>query len=137
MGRVSVEIELANGEDLVRAKDGTLAADQVRRVRMIGWVDTGASYLVVPESIINQLGLPEKGQVGVRYADHRTETRKVVEQVHLALLGRESTFDAIVEPKREDALIGAVVLEVLDLLVDCHTQMLMPRDPKQILAEIE
>lgn len=137
MGRISVEVELTNGEDLVLAKKGTLPPDQVRRARVTGLVDTGASYLVVPESIVQQLGLPEKGQAAVRYADHRRETRKVVEQVNVQLLGRDGTFKAIVEPARADVLLGAIVLEDLDLLVDCHTQTIQPRDPKQILAEIE
>lgn len=137
MGRIVVDVELSNAEDLVRVKDGTLASDQVRRVRLASLVDTGASYLVIPESIVQQLGLPEKGQASVRYADQRTETRKVVNQVNVALLGRDGTFKAIVEPARRDALLGAIVLEDLDLLVDCRTQTLQPRDPKQIIAEIE
>ncbi|HJT76422.1 MAG TPA: retroviral-like aspartic protease family protein [Gemmataceae bacterium] len=137
MGRVSVEVELTNGEDLVRAKDGTLAPDKVRRLRMVGWVDTGASHLVIPESVAQQLGLPEKGQALIRYADQRRETRQVVDQVHVALLGRDGTFKAVVEPARRDVLLGAIVLEDLDLLVDCRTQTLQPRDPRHVIAEIE
>ncbi|MGH7223077.1 MAG: clan AA aspartic protease [Gemmataceae bacterium] len=137
MGRITVEVELSNGEDLVLAKKGVLAPDKVRRLRVAGLVDSGACYLVLPESIVLQLGLPEKGQTAVRYADRRTETRKVVSQVYLELLGRDGTFKAIVEPGRTDALIGAIVLEDLDLLVDCRTQTLQPRDPKGIIAEIE
>ena len=137
MGRISIEVELTNAEDLTRVKDGTLAHDKVRRVRMASWVDTGASYLVIPESVVHQLGLPEKGQATVRYADRRTATRKVVDQVNVALLGRDGTFKAIVEPARSDVLLGAIVLEDLDLLVDCSTQTLQPRDPTQIIAEIE
>jgi clan AA aspartic protease len=137
MGRISIEVELTNAEDLVLVKNGALTPDKVRRVRVVGWVDTGASYLVIPESIAQQLGLPEKGQSTVRYADRRTETRKVVNQVNVALLGRDGTFKAIVEPGRTDALIGAIVLEDLDLLVDCRTQTLQPRDPNGIIAEIE
>lgn len=33
-------------------------------------------------------------------------------------------------PKREDALIGAIVFEALDLLVDCKRQRVVPRDPR-------
>jgi hypothetical protein len=44
---------------------------------------------------------------------------------------------AIVEPKRTSALIGAIVLEQLDLLVDCQRQRLIPRDPSGPLYEIE
>jgi clan AA aspartic protease len=137
MGRITVEVELTNGEDLVLAKKGMLAPDRVRRVRVAGLVDSGASYLVIPESVAQQLGLPEKGQAKVSYADRRTETRKVVDQVNVALLGRDGTFKAIVEPARSDVLLGAIVLEDLDMLVDCRTQTLQPRDPNQIIAEIE
>ena len=52
------------------------------------------------------------------------------------LLGRDGVFSAIVESKRETALIGAIVLEVLDLLVDCANLRLMPRDPKYVISEI-
>jgi hypothetical protein len=55
----------------------------------------------------------------------------------LAFGGRDSVFNAIVEPARESALIGAIVLEDLDFLVDCTGQRLVPRDPKQIVSEAE
>ena len=54
-----------------------------------------------------------------------------------SLLGREGTFSAIVEPDRVDALVGAIVLEELDFVVDCTTQTLHPRDPNIILSEVE
>ena len=43
----------------------------------------------------------------------------------------------MVEPARADALIGAIVLEDLDLLVDCGTQSLHRREPDLRLTEIE
>jgi hypothetical protein len=52
-------------------------------------------------------------------------------------LGRHGNFVAIVEPKRTDALIGAIVLETLDLLIECVTQTLQPRDPSGMTSEIE
>ncbi len=137
MGRVTVEVELTNAEDLVLVKNGALAADKVRRVRLTGVVDTGANHLVLPEQAANQLGVPGVGKVKVRYADQRRSSRTLVENVRVDLLGRHGNFKAIVEPKRTDALIGAIVLEDLDLLVDCITQTLQPRDPKGIIAEIE
>jgi len=60
-----------------------------------------------------------------------------VSNVWLELLGRHGVFSAVVEPERSDALIGAIVLEELDLLVDCTTQSLYPREPDSILTEIE
>ena len=46
-------------------------------------------------------------------------------------------FSAIVEPVRDSVLIGAIVMEELDFLVDCERQQLVPRDPEQIVSEIE
>ena len=124
MGRVTVEVELSNAEDLVLAKNGNLAPEQVRRVRMAGVVDTGANYLVLPAQTAKQLGVPTTSKVIVRYADRRRSSRTVVENVRVDLLGRHGNFRAILEPKRTDVLIGAIVLEDLDLLVDCSTQTL-------------
>jgi predicted aspartyl protease len=137
MGRFSVEVELANDADLVQVDLGQLQPEQVRRVRVRGVVDSGAGRLVIPEMVAEYLGVPRRGKVGVRYADGHKGERDVVERVRLSYGGRSSIFTAIVEPARESALIGAIVLEDLDFLVDCLGQKLVPRDPKQIISEIE
>jgi predicted aspartyl protease len=137
MGRFSVDVELTNDEDLVRAKAGVISPEQVRRVRIRGVVDSGATRLVIPESTAHELGLELSGQATVRYADGRTADRAIARRTRLAYAGREGIFSAIVEPARQSALIGAIVLEDLDLLVDCIGQQLVPRDPKQIISEIE
>ena len=73
----------------------------------------------------------------VTYANGRSALCAEVSNVHVRILGRASVFDAVVEPKRNTALIGAVILETLDFLVDCSKQRLLPRDPDHIMAEIE
>ncbi len=137
MGRFSVDVDLTNNEDLVQAKHKRIPKDQVRHERVPGVVDPGASYLVLSKAIADKLGVPAAGKARVRYADGRKAMRHVVDQVRLELLGRQGTFKAIVEPNRKDVLVGAIVLEDLDLLVDCRMQKLVPRDPHQIIAEIE
>ena len=49
--------------------------------------------------------------------------------------GRDGVYNAVVEPSTESVLIGAIVMEDLDLIVDCVAQRLLPRDPKQITSE--
>lgn len=137
MGRFSVEVELTNQEDLFRVKAGLIPANEVRRTRIRGVVDTGATRLVIPAAVAQQLGLDSTKSASVRYADGRTAVRAVAENVRLACGGRESVFNAIVEPGRESALIGAIVLEDLDFVVDCSSQKLVPRDPNRIVSEIE
>jgi len=137
VGRTLVDVEIANYGDMVMADRGALAPDKIRRQTIKAIVDSGAASLVLPESVAKQLGLRQKRKAKVRYADGRTRLRWEVADAHIELLGRDSTFDAIVEPQRKDALIGAIVLEALDLLVDSKHQRLIPRDPSGPLFEIE
>ena len=138
MGRFSVQIEIANNEDVIRARNGDLDPTEIRRTTISGVVDSGAARLVLPLSVVKQLGLPaKKDKVRVKYADGRKGLRTEVEEVHLYLLGRDGVFKAVVEPSRDTALIGAIVLEDLDFLVDCTKGRLTPRDPDHVLSEIE
>lgn len=137
MGKFSVDVELSSYADVVDVQRGRLDADKVRRVTIPGVVDSGAARLVLPQDIAEKLGIVSTEKVKVRYAIGRTATRPVVEGVYLTLLGRHSAFTATLEPKRDTALIGGIVLEELDLLVDCLNRRLYPRDPKYIVAEIE
>ena len=50
VGRFSVEIEIANNDDLALVRRGLLPADQVRREMIQGVVDSGATRLVLPEA---------------------------------------------------------------------------------------
>lgn len=137
MGRFAVEFLAVNNEDRTLAAAGFLPAEQVRQVVVKGIVDTGAARLVLPERVATELGLPTSGEATVRYADQRTAVRRMVGEVRVRLLDREGVFTAVLEPARETALIGAIVLEELDLIVDCTTQTLHPRDPQRIVSEIE
>jgi len=137
MGRFLIEFQVANNSDVELARRKKLKDSKVRRATILGLVDSGAAKLILPEAVVKQLGLEETGKVQVRYADGRRATRPEVSGVQVILLGRTGTYSAMVEPKREHALIGAIILEDLDLLVDCNQQRLRPRDPNIVISEIE
>jgi predicted aspartyl protease len=137
MGRFSVEFEVSNREDIALARHRAIRPEQVRRVKLKGVVDSGATRLVLPKNVVERLGLPITGKVRVKYADGRKAVRNTVDDVYVELLGRSSVFKAAVEPKRTTALIGAIVLEDLDFLIDSTHQRLIPRDPKMIISEAE
>ncbi len=137
VGRFMAQFEVANNDDLAAARRGMLEPDKVRREVLNGVVDSGATRLVLPEKTVKKLGLPIEGKVKVRYADNRTADRSAAKNVYVRLLGRDGVFTAIVEPRRHTALIGAIVLEDLDFVVDCTSQRLVPRDPRFILSEVE
>ena len=137
VGRFSVAIELANNDDLAAARRGHLEPDKVRRLKIKGWVDSGATRLVLPESVAKKLGLEPTGKVKVTYANRRSATRDTVQGVYVELMGRNGVFSASLEPKRDTVLIGAIVLEEMDFLIDPRRERLFPRDPKMILTEAE
>ena len=137
MGRFNVEFQVANADDLAVARRGLLPNDQVRRQTVSGVVDSGAAKLVLPEKIAKSLGLTRGDDIVVRYADGRRTKRRQAEGAYVEILGRHGTFTAVVERNRDTALIGAIVLEDFDLLVDCQNPRLVPRNPDGPLFEIE
>ena len=137
MGRFSVEFKVANHRDLILAESGNLPPEQVREVTLSGVVDSGATRLVLPAEVAKQLGLPKAGKTRVRYADGRRRSRDLVSEAYVRLQGRTGSFTAVVEPKRDTALIGAFVLEDLDFVIDPTRECLVPRDPDMIVSELE
>ncbi len=137
VGRFTIESRVANGGDVLKAKEGALAKHKVRRLTIRGLVDSGAARLVLPKSVVQKLGLPLGDKTKVRYADGRMRTRDTAEFVQVEIGHRKGVFTAIVEPSRSEALIGAIVLEDLDYLADCLHQRVVPRDPRFVISEIE
>jgi hypothetical protein len=136
MGRVLIDLIVANNDDMAQVRRRQLTPDRVRRLAIRGVADSGAVRLVLPRGVVRQLGLVKSGKATVRYADGRAATRDTVQGVYVEILGRGGVFSAVVEPKRDDALVGAIVLEDLDLLIDCSKQRLVPRDPDTVISEI-
>lgn len=137
VGRFAVKFQVANYGDVCAARLGLLAAKKIRRMTISGTVDPGAGQLVLPLSVVKRLGLPVVGKMDVIYADRRHGTVDVAEGAYVEILRRQAPFNALIEPNRKNALIGALVLEALDLLVDCRKQKLLPRDPRIMHAAME
>jgi predicted aspartyl protease len=137
MGRVTLEVMVTNNRDLQLAEAGVLPREKVRSFHLQAVVDSGSTHLVLPADVAERLDLHRAGEITIRYADRRSESRPLVDQVQLEMLGRQSTFRAVLEPNRSTALVGAIVLEDLGFLVDCKNNKLTPRDPSGPVAEVE
>lgn len=127
----AVDVEVANGDDLALMRRGYPTPGEVRTARLRGLVDTSVSRLILPAWVDEALAFPAQETPPLPASG-----RKVVSQVRLNLLGRGSTFSAIVDANRQDAVIGGLVLECLDLLVDPVKGCLVPRDPEMIVTEL-
>lgn len=127
MGAVIVPVRLENTLDRHLLRRGQLLAGDVHATTIPILVDTGASSLVLPEDIVTALGIDLLDITTVEHADGRTEERPVAGPVSVEVQGRIRNFDCVVGNAGTEALLGQVVLEMLDLLVDCKNQVLVPR----------
>ena len=124
MGAVYSNIKLTNAIDEGMVSRGVLAPKHLRQHEEKALVDTGAVHLVISEQIAQKLGLRILDRQGVEFADGRKETVGVTEAIVVECEGRRTIEDALVVGN--GVLIGQVVLEKLDLWVDCREQKLIP-----------
>ena len=127
MGEIVVSMDLENTVDRDNASDGLRDESKVRRATVDGVADTGAVMLVLPENVVDGLGLRTRREVSVAYANNYRETRPVAGPVTVRIGDRFMNADCIVGPPSSEPLIGQVVLEALDLVADCTNRTLTPR----------
>jgi len=101
-------------------------------------IDTGATMVVLPRDIVEKLGLRKMREVKVRYANNKVETKPIYGVVNIELKGRSANLDVLVEEKDSQPLIGQVLLELLDLIVEPKTRKLIPNpaSPEMPMMEI-
>jgi len=90
-------------------------------------VDTGAVMLLVGRDIAERLELPMMGRAIVTLADDSRQEMDKAGPVYLQLGDRADYFSCLVGPIGCEPLIGQLVLEALDLVVDCSRQRVRPR----------
>ncbi len=133
MGEVKQKIELENYVDRFLADEGKIENGKVRKVTIDALVDTGATMLVLPQEVVERLGLKVSRKVIVTYADARKDERDVAGVVIIKIGERHTNVDCIVGPPNSEALIGQVILEEMDLIVDPKDQKLTPRPESPFL----
>jgi clan AA aspartic protease len=124
MGEIRVSVKLINAVDDQRAAAADLPLEHVRSLVVDALVDTGAVRSVLPQEIVNRLGLQIRSKESVEYADNRREVVGLTGAVIFEILGRSTSDEALV--LGNEVLIGQTILEKLDLLADCSRQRLIP-----------
>ncbi len=137
MSDVYVEIELENYADRVLAEQGHLPGDAVRRAKVKALTDTGATLLVLPEDLVEFLGLKRMGRTIVTYADERKEARDLAGVVTVKVGDRSMETRCVVGPPGSEPLLGHIVLEALDLVVDPVEGKLAPRPESPYLPTLK
>lgn len=136
MGRVVVSISVRNIDDVRRARRGEIPMDHVRGERLSALVDSGATYLCLPQRLVDQLGLPLNGTRPTKTAAGLRQM-KVYGGAAIEVEGRSCEVEVMSLEESEQALLGQVPLEVLDFWIDPTNQRLIgnPEHGGQWMAE--
>ena len=125
MGEVRASVVLENADDRGLARRGVIQPEDVRRVEADVLVDTGAVLVLLPQDMVETLGLDQIDKAVVTLANDQVTLAndQNVEMpragpLGVTALGRIMHTDCLVGPPGCEALLGQLVLEGLDLIID-------------------
>ena len=125
VGRVLTEAKIENLKDLWAVEQGLRTPDEARSATIAdASIDTGATLLSLPTSLIARLGLSKFASKQVRSSTGVSEA-SVYEAVRLTIGGRSCTMDVMEVPDGVPVLIGQLPLEHLDFVVDLRSRTLI------------
>jgi predicted aspartyl protease len=74
--------------------------------------------MVLPQNIVEELNLRKMREVNVKYANNKIESKSVYGVVTVEIKGRAGEFNVVAESEDSQPLVGQIILEWLDLIVD-------------------
>lgn len=117
MGLVYANIELVNFADETLCEDGYLPKKDIRKAEVQTLVDSGAIRLVINENIRKKLGLRIRDKMMVTLADGSKREVNYAGPVKVVFKKRFCITDAFIVPEDEEMLLGAVPMELMDLVI--------------------
>jgi len=125
MGKVTVPAIIENLIDLENAIQGVIPSERIRRVQVeAALVDTGATGLLMPKSMIRQLGLRQFRTRRARTVGGEVEL-PVYAAARLTVQGRDCPMDVFEVDDSLPVIIGQIPLEAMDWVVDPKNQRLV------------
>ena len=125
MGRTTEKVFIENFGDIILANKGYIKQSEIRKLELEALVDTGASYLCLPPKVIAELGLLFASSTPVKTGNGKLELR-IFDGARITINGR--TIQMQVMESKDDtvpALVGYLVLETMDWVVDPKSQKLV------------
>jgi clan AA aspartic protease len=115
----------------------TDVSDPARTVEVDAVIDTGATMLVIPMNMVQRLGVQKFRDVRVRHANNTSEAKEIYGIVTVEIRGRTGHFDVFAEAEGSQPLVGQIVLEQLDLVVDPRNRCLAPNPASPDMPMVE
>ncbi len=136
MGEIKVKAKLENSGDLFLFNRGELSKKKIRTLEIDAVVDTGAVMILLPQDLVERLGLRVVDKTIVTLANDRKVAMDIAGDLTLTVAGRRWSTDCLVGPPGCQALLGQLVLERLDLILDPLKQTITPRPESPYLPTL-
>ncbi len=137
MGEIKVKVRLRNEVDVGLAEAGKLAKTKIRSVEIDAVVDTGAVMVLLPQELVERLGLRRMGKAIVRLANEQKIELEKAGGLSLTIGEREMSTTCLIGPPGYKPLIGQIVLEELDFITDPIQGTLTPRPESSFLPTVK
>ena len=122
---VYADIKLINAGDLEMAKRHVIGAEEVREITVKMVVDSGAYMMAINETIQEQLGLLFIEKRKSIMADGSVVEHDVVGPIIVKFANRTAVCNAVVLQGDNEALLGAIPMEEMDVIIHPRKQELM------------
>lgn len=127
MGKVLVNnVQLKNHRDEILFDEGFLSEDQVRQTTLDMIADTGAVAVSLPQSIIDHLGLPFDREVKITVSIGEYKSIKMYGDLMVHIDDRKAYTQCLAKPENAPLILGQLVFEQIDYIVDCKNQKVAP-----------
>ncbi len=125
MGLVYADIELVNAGDVEMARRYVIGEEEIKHMTVNMLVDSGAYNMCINESIQEQLDLPFVEKRKGILANGSIEEYDMVGPVQVKFKNRKTICYAMVLPGSNEALLGAIPMEDMDVLINPRQQELI------------
>ncbi len=125
MGKTFEKVTIKNFVDIAMHSKGIIKEDEIRIVETEALVDTGAAYLCLPPADIEKLGLVHSSVKEVTTANGKVN-RRILYGAVIIIKDREIEMQIMENNVGTPPLIGYLVLEAMDFLVDSKSQRIIP-----------
>lgn len=137
MGEIRVKVDLRNEGDLFLYEQGKLPEQKIRSAEVEALVDAGAVMVLLPQDLVEKLGLRRIGKVIVRLANEEKVELEKAGALSLIIADREMSTTCLIGPPGCEPLVGQIVLEELDLILDSIKRTLTPRPDSPYLPTLK
>lgn len=134
---IYAEIELINGDDLALFRKHIIGEEEIKRMKVNALVDTGSYMLCINENIQEQLQLPVVEKRKAQMANGEIVECDVVSPLEVKFKNRRTSVNAIVLPGDNEALLGAIPLEDMDVLIHPLRQELIVNPDHPYFAQMK